>query len=161
MGVVRDLLGQRFGRLVVVSGPVIKSRKTRWNCQCDCGGTITTLSGSLIRGRTKSCGCLRRENTGAMFRTHGHWGSRTHAIWKTMRQRINNPDNKDYKHYGGRGIQICERWNDYENFLADLGECPPGYSIERIDVDGNYCPENCCWIPHSDQPKNQRNRRPK
>lgn len=81
---------------------------------------------------------------------------KAYAVWVNMRHRCQCPHNRVFKHYGGRGIAVCERWMDFENFLADMGECPPGYSIERIDVNGHYEPTNCEWIPMRDQRKNQR-----
>ena len=149
-------IGTQFGRLTLID-KVRNGNKTKWLVRCECGNEKLVQGYDVIKGKTRSCGCLRQENTGEMFRTHGLHGSRTYNIWKGVRHRINNPNCFDYKDYGGRGITICERWDDYENFLSDLGECPPDYSIERIDVNGNYCPENCCWIHKSLQNKNKRN----
>jgi hypothetical protein len=149
-------LGSKFGRLTLVAKHRIKG-KTKWECVCECGNTTLTEGNDIVRGKTSSCGCLRREVTGDMFRTHGlHGHDHTYYIWKSMRQRINNTNNKDYRHYGGRGIKICEEWSSYINFLKDMGPCPEGYSIERVDVNGNYCQSNCIWIPRADQPKNTR-----
>ncbi len=97
-----------------------------------------------------------RETIGERSTTHGLTGTPEHAVWKTMRMRCNNPNNKSYPRYGGRGIKICERWNDFENFLADMGERPrKGLQVERINNDGDYCPENCEW----NTPKVQANNR--
>jgi hypothetical protein len=160
----RDITGQRFGRLVAIK-VVSKTRRaapridTKWLCQCDCGQQHITGLTSLRTGSTSSCGCLAAEGNNA---THGaaRNGKLTpeYMSWKGMRARCQYKKHKDYKSYGGRGITVCERWSKFENFLADMGERPPGYSIERIDVNGHYEPANCTWIPMSDQPKTRRRR---
>lgn len=90
------------------------------------------------------------------MRYHGHTDSPTHQSWRALRQRCNQKSNDRYKNYGGRGIKVCQRWDDFLNFLADMGERPPGYTIDRIDIDGDYCPENCRWLPRALQMKNMK-----
>ena len=152
-----DLIGQRFGRLTVLL-PVwfIKRRQKAWLCSCDCGSATVVLTGSLRRGCTKSCGCLQREQAGTQRLTHGQRHSRTYESWKHMKSRCSNPNYQYFASYGGRGIAVCERWEKFENFLADMGERPPGKSLDRIDNEKGYCPENCRWATHSEQMKNRR-----
>lgn len=157
-----DLVGRRFGRLIVVAH--IESKRYQngtyhqyWNCRCDCGnGTITT-SQRLKKNTCQSCGCLRLELAKERLRVHGLTGTREHRAWASMRDRCRRPKSRIYKYYGGRGIVICQRWLDsFEAFLADMGPCPAGYTIERKEVNGNYEPGNCCWIPKAEQSKNRR-----
>lgn len=144
--------GQRFGRLMALShlGSGV------WDCICDCGQKTTVAGRILVAGDTKSCGCLKRERDKTFNLKHGKRHTLTYEIWKSMRARCNNQNNKAFHNYGGRGITVCRRWNDYQNFLNDMGECPSGYSIDRIDVDGNYEPSNCRWIPFREQARTRR-----
>jgi hypothetical protein len=163
MGKRVDIVGQRFSRLVVLSmsEKTDKNFSRFWLCQCDCGNMTTLRTADLCsksRG-TKSCGCLVKEN-GAHKRTHGK--TRTHASaynsWSSMIDRCYSPKNKNFHHYGGRGIFVCERWMQFEYFLEDMGDPPGhGYSIDRKDNEnGSYCIENCRWVTARVQNRNRR-----
>lgn len=143
-----DLTGVRHGIL----NPIRSDGKTAdghmvWLCECECGGMVRVSAGNLRRGQY-SCGCVQM---GA--RTHGMSNSRTYSIWAGMKKRCN----EKHMYYGGRGISVCNRWMTFDNFIHDMGECPKGYSIERVDVNGNYEPSNCTWIPRDEQAKNKTN----
>lgn len=157
-----DLAGQKFGRLTVLSRVENSShRKAQWLCQCDCGNTLHVPTGALRSGNTRSCGCLKIETTVIRSTKHGHSRpgkkTSTYKSWIDMIQRCTNTKNERYGDYGGRGIAICERWHDFRNFLADMGEKPSGLTIERRNNNGNYEPDNCYWATYSQQVRNRRN----
>jgi hypothetical protein len=164
-GVPLDLKGKRFGRLVVLGRAPIRPRdkNAMWTCRCDCGGWAVVAATNLAKS-TKSCGCLARETAADLLRvnrytlTHNLSQSLEYKSWCNMKGRCNNPNNHKYHSHGGRGIKVCERWqNSFENFYADMGKKPTrGYSIERVDNDGDYCPENCIWATIKVQGKNTR-----
>jgi hypothetical protein len=118
------------------------------------------MGGNLRSGDVRSCGCLQREIIARRNRTHGHSvrgaETPTYRSWKAMHTRCTNPNPSTWAHYGGRGIEICERWRSFESFLEDMGERPEGTSIDRIDVDGNYEPGNCRWATPTEQRANRR-----
>lgn len=157
----KDLTGQRFGRLVAL-GPIERvSDHAKWLCQCDCGNTASVLTAALRSGNTQSCGCLRRELEGPRATTHGMSKSRIYRVWRHMVDRCINPTDGGYKHYGARGIAVfCEWKNSFESFHAYVAHLPnydtPGYSLDRIDNDGNYEPGNVQWSSHKNQTRNRR-----
>ena len=153
----KDLTGERFGTLVVLEQVrTTNGRAKVWLCKCDCGGYCTPTTANLNRGNTKSCGCLQRATAAAAKRKHGATGTRTYRIWQNVTARCRNEKSPRYKDYGGRGITVCDEWKSFENFLADMGECPPGLSIDREDNDGPYCKGNCRWATQKEQALNNR-----
>ncbi len=149
-------LGSRSARLQVI-GPserrIDKSGNPSWwcLCKCDCGTEFWLAETSFRTGRTRSCGCLHDEELTNRNTTHGYCGTRTYRIWQAMRSRCRYPSQVGYKNYGGKGITWCERWDSFENFLADMGECPPRLSIHRLDNDKGYEPGNCIWATRKEQ----------
>lgn len=159
MGNIVDIIGQRFGRLVVLEFAGLVSRKAMWKCICDCGEEIICMSSNLRGGKTTSCGCKRTESTQAALVTHGMTGTRQHSIWKNMLNRCRNENGKDYPRYGGRGITVCDKWLKFEGFWEDMSE---GYSdeltLDRIDNDNGYNKENCRWATDVLQRHNKKKR---
>jgi len=158
---MNDLTGQVFTRLTVLGRTSPRNNQAYWRCQCSCG-TVCEASGQMLRdGRHKSCGCLKRERIIEQSTSHGHktrtGTTPTYNSWMNAKRRTTNPEHKRWKDWGGRGITMCERWLTFENFLADMGEKPPGMTLERRDNDGNYEPGNCLWASYADQAKNKRN----
>lgn len=160
-----DLEGQKFGRLTVLRfHSYTKTYQKRWLCECDCGGSAIVSSGALISGHTQSCGCLHKEFLVNRLTTHGGTHERLYTVWNNMKRRCSDPSDKKYHCYGGRGIKFCNEWNEYAKFRewalsngydenADFGKC----TLDRIDVNGDYCPENCRWVSMLVQHDNRRN----
>jgi len=158
----KDLTGKKFGMLTVESFAYTnKARKAYWDCLCDCGERKVVAGDKLRGGRTKSCGCLQNKlrKDGSNHRTHGMTNTKLYTVWCNMKARCYSVNNDMFYNYGKRGISVCEEWkNSFENFLKwaiDSGYVE-GLSIERIDVDGNYEPANCTWVPLKKQSLNQR-----
>lgn len=149
-----ELQGQRFGRLRVIERAGSRRNQSLWRCLCDCGATHVTAGVYLRSGNSSSCGCIRRERN----LVHGDACQRARTpewrIWRGMRQRCRDVSEKNY---GGRGIRVCERWESFANFLADMGRRPSSrHSLDRIDNDGNYEPGNCRWATQKTQTQNTR-----
>jgi len=161
-GKLKDLSGQRFGKLTVEGRGEDDQRnqKVTWMCRCDCGTVKPVRSNDLVKGKVSSCGCnANLTGSDAKAFKHGWSGTKVYNIWSEMKRRCSDPDHPNYEYYGGRGITFCERWNSFENFLRDMGEPEPGRSLDRIDNNKGYMKENCQWSSHIDQCNNRRNSR--
>lgn len=161
------LEGQRFGRLLAIGevAPIFSGgqfkRKRCYLCKCDCGNETVIRLENLRSGHTQSCGCYMVDQIKKANTTHGHHRARrftrTYAAWVDMLTRCTNPARNAYIDYGGRGITVCNRWAEsFENFLADMGECPKGKTLERVDVNGDYDYRNCIWADRETQANNTR-----
>ena len=155
MGKIKDISGQKFGRLTAIEFVGVENNKAIWLCKCDCGNTSKVAGTALRFGNTKSCGCTTKK--------HGMFGTRIYNVWHTMKERCYVPTQTSYKNYGGRGIKVCPEWQEFIPFMewsyangydetAPRGQC----TLDRIDPNGDYCPENCRWVDISVQQNNTR-----
>lgn len=150
---IKNLKGQSFGRLTVIEeAGRDKWKQVLWRCLCVCGKTTIVVGGNLRSGTTKSCGCFNKDQ----LTTHGMYGSSTHSAWESMKARCGNPNNANYKNYGGRGIKVCEKWHKFESFFEDMGKKPNGLTLERRDNEQGYSKENCKWATYIEQSRNTR-----
>ncbi len=158
MSHVVEMVGKRFGRLLVLARADSTDGRAHWLCRCDCGNTSTPNGKQLRRGLANSCGCGVGESARKRFTTHNLSGTPEFFIWAAMIDRCTRPKNKDWEYYGGRGVTVCERWRkSFADFISDMKRRPSArHSIERMDTNGNYEPGNCKWATPDEQSRNRR-----
>lgn len=164
MGVIKDIKGQKFNRLLVLGYSHLdpKGEGAVWKCRCDCGNICYVTGKNLRSGNTKSCGCLKNERIKMLKWKDGRCSERLYNVWLGMIRRCQNPNNSVYKYYGGKGVRVCDEWHDYPVFrewaLAngyDASKAPRECTIDRINSNGNYEPGNCRWVGMDVQAKNK------
>lgn len=156
-----DLEGKEFERLTVeryLGRTADAAKKSVWSCVCECGKVVPARGSDLVSGNTRSCGCLHHEQLAKRMTKHGKSGTREYRIWQAMLRRCDTSSAVNYGDYGGRGVRVCKRWRrSFKRFLADMGPCPPGGSLDRFpDNNGNYKPTNCRWATKTQQMRNTR-----
>lgn len=156
-----DLHGKRYGRLEVTGTSDNIGRDTAWLCRCDCGRRVVIKTTCLRSKGTKSCGCLQRERAMESATKHGKCGTRLYQCWADMKQRCSNPNNASYPNYGGRGIQVCDAWQEFEPFMewALANGYEDRLELDRIDNDDGYEPGNCRWVTREQQALNRSDNR--
>ena len=157
---MKGLTNQRFGKLVAIK-PTKERRDAYviWECQCDCGNITKVRSNDLKRGRTKSCGCLQKGPVPGQHKNYNKLRTPTYQSWADMKKRCSNPNSINFKNYGDRDIKVCKRWLTFESFYRDMGECPKGLTLGRMNNSLGYFPDNCEWQTHKKQNNNKRNNR--
>lgn len=160
LGKCEDLTGREYNSVTFLSfvGKTTNCQ-TRWRCRCDCGAEFESYAASVVHGRTKSCGCLKRAHLISMTTTHGGCNTQEHEAWRNMIGRCERKSSREYHNYGARGIKVCERWrHSFPNFLADVGPKPsPKHSLDRYpNNDGDYEPGNVRWATWQEQSRNKR-----
>lgn len=157
----RDLTGMRSNYLTAIRYAGSDGKKSYWDIKCDCGNVVKMAATEFLKGKIKSCGCQRYRIISEARKTHGMSRHPAYAVWRAMIDRCRLPSHQAWKNYGGRGIMVCEKWvENFENFWNDMGTVyKKGLSLDRINVDGNYCPENCRWVSAKTQNRNRRSNR--
>ena len=156
MGRVKDLTGEKYGRLTVLSlDGLNKHKRSMWSCLCDCGNETVVDISNLKYGTTFSCGCLRKQNK----TTHGMCDTPTYSTWASMIQRCANSKSHGYEHYGGKGIKVCDKWKTFSGFLSDMGVRPEGMSLDRVNGNCDYEVNNCRWATNIQQANNMSSNR--